>query len=308
MKKRILKMLSVMSAVLCLSLCFCFSASAADNEATYTLDSANYSQGKLMDGIMAVQSSNRGIITLNTDCNLTRTMTFSTGDCIIDLDGHSITVDICGIVIENGATIHLKDSKGTGSIYLKSTDSDCFIFDVKGTLEIQSGKLAALANGSDNEAVSVKSSGTLIIGLKETETVSEIESVNVEGGKLELIGTKGKPHKIGKLTVSENAEVQLDCAVNSGDAEITSLVKPGYKSAAELSVVDVSEKAKTSSAAGTYKGHTKTAAEVMGTDSDGIENETLYIALVIAAAVILIAAAIVLTLIILKKNKAVPIK
>ena len=70
-----------------------------------------------------------------------------------------------------------------------------------------------------------------------------------------------------------------------------------------LFVVDESEKAADATTAeGSYKGHTTTAAEVMGI-SNGIENETLYIILVVAFTVLVLAAAIVLVVIMLKKAK-----
>lgn len=302
MKKNILKVISVVTAALVLAVGFCFSASADEAEATWTRDSANYTSGKLMDGITAVQGSDRGIITLNTDSTISQTMKFTEGSCIIDLDGHNITVNICGIIIEDGATLKIKDSKGTGVITLKSTDSDCYVFNSKGTLEIQSGKIE-LNKPDETLAVAVKSSGTLVIGGGDVESVAEIANISAEGGKLQLIGTKGLSHKIGALSVADGTELQLDCAVNSANVNMTPFITAGYSGNEILFVVDESEKAADATTAeGSYKGHTTTAAEVMGI-SNGIENETLYIILVVAVTVLVLAAAIVLVVIMLKKAK-----
>lgn len=304
MKRYILKMLSVAVAVICLMLPQCFSVSAAEAEVTYTRDSAGYTPGTFMDGLNGVQGSDRGIITLNTDCAITQTMIFAKGDCLIDLNGNQLSVDICGIVIEEGAALRVKDSTVKGKIVLKSADSDCFIFDNKGTLEIQSGKLM-FYNTLDNEAIAVKSSGELTIGSADSEAAAELAKTTVDAGSLSLVAAKGIQHKIEGITVADGVDVKLDCAVINETADVTSLVKAGYKESAEISVVDASEKPAAANASeGIYNGHNKSAAEVMNADVEPEEIPTLYTVLVIAAAVVLIAAAIIITAVILKKQKS----
>ena len=299
MIKRIFAVAAVTISITLSYVCMCFTASAEEGEATWTLNNTHYTVGTLKEGLEAMTGSDSGIMMLNSDFTISETLDFSDGTCIIDLDGHTLKLESSGLNIGEEAAVSIVDGKGTGSIIMENQDEGGFVFNVLGTLNFQSGKIVA----ESDKPVAVKSTGTLVIGSDSAENAAEIGRVEINGGELRLIGSKGVTHKISGIKIAEQSNVTLDCAVTVNSYDATSEIKAGYESSNELLIVDISEKAAVTAAeSGTYKGHTISAAEIMGID-DNMYDQTLYSVITAAAAVILIALIWVLTVIVLKKRK-----
>lgn len=299
MRKHIFKACALMLATVLSITLMCFSASAAEAEVTWTLNNTHYSTGSLKDGLTAMMGNDEGIMMINSDFTAFQKMEFPKGSCVIDLDGHTITFESAGLTVGEEATVRIVDGKGTGSIVLKSSENNSYAFEVLGTLIFQSG----IIKTQNPDTVGIRSTGTLIIGGGAEESNAEAGNVQVDGGKLQLIGKKGLIHKLSRLKIASDVDVMLNCAVTMETFDATDDIKAGYEGVTELLIVDKSEKSTIKAAdIGTYKGHTKSAAEIMGLD-DTSDNQALYIVITVAATVLLVALAAILTVIIIKKGK-----